>query len=56
MQENPTAMLALEVKRLRQENIMVKNFHSYKRFVDIINPMFNVAIKADSLSKHFRRR
>lgn len=55
MQENPTAMLALEVKRLRQENIMVKNFHSYKRFVDIINSMFNVAIKADSLSKHFRR-
>lgn len=56
MQDNPTAMLALEVKRLRQENIMVKNFHSYKRFVDILNPMFNVAIKADSLSKHFRRR
>ena len=56
MQENPTAMLALEVKRLRDEKILLKTFHSYKRFVDILNPMFNVAIKADSLSKHFRRR
>ena len=56
MQENPTAMLALEVKRLRDEKILLKTFHSYRRFVDILNPMFNVAIKADSLSKHFRRR
>lgn len=56
MQENPTAMLALEVKRLRDEKILLKTFHSYRRFVDILNPMFNVAIKADSLSKHFRHR
>ena len=56
MQENPTAMLALEVKRLRDEKILLKTFHSYRRFVDILNPMFNVAIKADSLSMHFRRR
>ena len=56
MQENPTAMLALEVKRLRDEKILLKTFHSYRRFVDILNPMFNAAIKADSLSKHFRRR
>ena len=56
MQENPTAMLALEVKRLRDEKILLKTFHSYRRFVDILNPMFNTAIKADSLSKHFRRR
>lgn len=55
-QENPAAMLALEVKRLRDEKILLKTFHSYRRFVDILNPMFNVAIKADSLSKHFRRR
>ena len=56
MQENPTAMLALEVKRLRDEKILLKTFHSYRRFVDILNPMFNTAIKADSFSKHFRRR
>ena len=55
-QENPTAMLAIEIKRLRDEKILLKTFHSYQRFVDILNPMFNVAIKADSLSKHFRRR
>ena len=55
-QENPAAMLALEVKRLRDEKILLRTFHSYKRFVNIVNTLFNVAIKADSLSKHFRRR
>lgn len=55
MQDKPAAALALEVKKLRQEKILVKNFHSYKRFADIVNTIFNVAVKADSLSKHFRR-
>ena len=55
MQDKPAAALALEVKKLRQENILVKNFLSYKRFADIVNTIFNVAVKADSLSKHFRR-
>ena len=56
MQGKPAAALAIEVKKLREEKILDKNFHSYQRFADIVNTMFNVAIKADSLSKHFRRR
>lgn len=55
-EDNPAAMLAIEVKKLRNEKILIPNFHSYKRFADIVNSMFNVAIKADSLSKHFRRK
>jgi hypothetical protein len=56
LQDKPAAMLALEVKKLRQEKILLRNFHSYKRFVDIVNRLFNTSIKADSFSKHFRRR
>ena len=55
-QENPASALALEVKRLRDEKILLRTFHSYKRFVDIVNTLFNVTIKADSFSKHFRRK
>ena len=55
-QDKPAATLAIEIKKLRDEKILLKTFHSYRRFVDILNPMFNTAIKADSLSKHFRRR